>query len=58
MACSDSWVSDAPAMGHEDLARPHVVDAALDEGYRAMAYDKARETEAMEWCNAFSFAAA
>lgn len=26
---------------------PHVVDSALDDGYRAMAADKARETEAM-----------
>ncbi|OBS31204.1 addiction module antitoxin [Tepidimonas fonticaldi] len=35
----------------EDLLRPHVLDTALDEGYRAMAADKAREAEAMEWCN-------
>ena len=27
---------------------------ALDDGYRAMAADKARETEAMEWCNALA----
>lgn len=38
----------------EDLLRPHVVDTALDDGYRAMAADKARETEAMEWCNAMA----
>ncbi|MDR2837561.1 MAG: hypothetical protein LBV49_03190 [Azonexus sp.] len=36
-----------------DLLRPHVVGAAtLDDGYRAMAADKAREAEAREWCNA------
>jgi hypothetical protein len=38
----------------EDLLRPHVVDASLDDGYRAMAADKAREVEAMEWCNALA----
>lgn len=38
----------------ENLVRPHVVDTALDEGYKAMAADKARETEAMEWCNSIS----
>lgn len=36
----------------EDLLRPHVVDTALDDGYRAMAADQAREVEANEWCNA------
>jgi len=36
----------------EDLLRPHVLDSALDAGYRAMADDAARETEAMQWCNA------
>jgi len=35
----------------EDLLRPHVVDASLDEGYRAMAADPVRESEAAEWCN-------
>ncbi|MHB8422354.1 MAG: hypothetical protein ACYDAM_06225 [Leptospirales bacterium] len=35
----------------EDLVRPHVLDTSPDDGYRAMASDKARETEAMEWCN-------
>lgn len=35
----------------ETLLRPHVMDTALDDGYRAMAADKVRETEAMEWCN-------
>jgi predicted CopG family antitoxin len=38
----------------EELIRPHVVDTALDDGYRAMAADKAREAEAVEWCNALS----
>jgi len=38
----------------EDLVRPHVVDTSLDDGYRAMAADKAREAEAMEWCNAIA----
>ena len=35
----------------EDLLRPHVLDTALDDGYRAMAQDKDRELEAQEWCN-------
>ena len=34
--------------------RPHVVDTSLDDGYRAMAADKEREAEAMEWCNALA----
>ena len=38
----------------EDLVRPHVVDTSLDEGYRAMAADEAREAEALEWCNALA----
>jgi predicted CopG family antitoxin len=38
----------------EDLLRPHVLDTSLDDGYRAMAADKAREAEAMEWCNAIA----
>jgi len=32
-----------------DLARPHVVRDDLEEGYRAMAADEAREAEAAEW---------
>jgi predicted CopG family antitoxin len=36
----------------EDLLRPHVLDSALDEGYEAMAADKAREDEAQVWCQA------
>jgi hypothetical protein len=38
----------------EDLVRPHVMDTSLDDGYRAMAADKARETEAREWSNALA----
>ena len=38
----------------EDLLRPHVMGTSLDAGYKAMAADKARETEAMEWCNALA----
>ena len=32
-----------------DLARPHVLDEELEEGYRAMAADEAHEREALEW---------
>jgi hypothetical protein len=28
----------------------------LDDGYRAMAADTAREAEARQWCNALAFA--
>jgi hypothetical protein len=35
----------------ESLARPHVLDASMDEGYRAMGSDRQRETEASEWIN-------
>ena len=35
----------------ESLARPHVLDASMDEGYRAMSNDRQRETEASEWIN-------
>ena len=38
----------------EDLLRPHVLDSALDDGYRAMAADVSREQEAQEWCDALS----
>ena len=37
-----------------DLLRPHVLNTALDDGYRAMAADPLREAEALEWCNALS----
>ena len=33
----------------EDLARPHVVPAELDEAYREMAADSVREAEAEAW---------
>ena len=32
-----------------DLARPHVVQERLEEGYRAMAADEEREAEAAVW---------
>jgi predicted CopG family antitoxin len=38
----------------EDLVRPHVVDTSLDDGYRAMAADKTREADAVQWCNALA----
>lgn len=38
----------------EDLVRPYVSDATLDEGYRAMAADPVREAEAKEWSNALA----
>ena len=38
----------------EDLVRPHVMNTSLDEGYRAMANEQARESEAQEWCNALA----
>lgn len=38
----------------EDLLRPHVLDTSLDNGYRAMAADKARETEAQDWCHSLA----
>ena len=38
----------------EDLLRPHVMGASLDDGYKAMAADREREGEAMEWSNALA----
>ena len=38
----------------EGLVRPHVMDTALDEGYQAMAADREREAEAVQWCNAIA----
>ena len=38
----------------EDLVKPHVMDTRMDDGYKAMAADKEREDEAMEWCNAIA----
>jgi hypothetical protein len=32
-----------------DLARPHVTDSGLEDAYRAMARDEAREAEALAW---------
>ena len=33
----------------ENLVRPHLLQADLEEGYRLMAQDTARENEALEW---------
>ncbi len=33
----------------ESLARPHVLRHDIDEAYRVMAEDEAREREALEW---------
>lgn len=30
------------------------MDVRMDDGYKAMAADKEREDEAMEWCNAIA----
>ena len=38
----------------EDLVRPHVPGTEIEEGYRAMAADAAREREAAEWIDALS----
>ena len=38
----------------ETLVRPYVVDSSLDNEYKAMAADKEREAEALEWCNALA----
>jgi len=38
----------------EDLIRPYVLDATLDAGYKSMAADQVRESEAMEWVNALA----
>ena len=35
----------------EALARPHVLDTAMDEGYLAMGSNLRREAEASEWIN-------
>lgn len=52
--CLSCWESSADPAFQEDLLRPHVMDTALDDGYRAMATDTLREAEAMEWCNALA----
>lgn len=36
----------------EDLLRPHILDSSLDAGYKGMAADRERESEAKEWCDA------
>lgn len=36
----------------EALVRPHVVNKDLEDGYRQMARDEAREAEALEWSEA------
>jgi predicted CopG family antitoxin len=36
----------------ESLVRPHVIGTNLDEAYRQMAQDEARETQALEWAEA------
>ena len=38
----------------EDLVKPYVLDTVLDEGYQAMAADKERETDALDWSNALA----
>ena len=38
----------------EDLLRPHVLGNSLDDGYKAIAQDQGRETEAMEWTNSLA----
>ena len=38
----------------EDLLRPHVLDTALDDGYKAMAADAEREADAQAWSNALA----
>ena len=38
----------------EDLVRPHVLSADIEDGYRAMAADALREREASEWINALA----
>ena len=35
-----------------ELAKPHVAEDALEEGYRAMAADEEHEREATEWIEA------
>jgi len=38
----------------EDLVRPHVTSKDLEEEYRAMAADRDREAEALEWTEALA----
>ncbi len=36
----------------EALVRPQLTDSDMEEGYRLMALDESRETEALEWSEA------
>jgi hypothetical protein len=36
----------------ESVVRPHVLGPALDQAYREMAAEEAREAEALEWAEA------
>ncbi len=36
----------------ESLVRPHVVDQSMEDAYLAMAQDRERESEALEWSEA------
>jgi predicted CopG family antitoxin len=50
---------EAVGRGHisqfiEALVRPKLLDADIDDGYRAMARDEARESDAAEWTEATS----
>jgi len=36
----------------EDLVRPHVIGIDVEDGYRAMAADEAREADALAWSEA------
>lgn len=36
----------------EALVRPQLTDSDMEEGYRQMALDESRETEALEWSEA------
>ena len=36
----------------EELVKPHVLDKDLEDAYRQMAQDEAREQEALEWSEA------
>lgn len=38
----------------EELVRPHVVAKDLEDGYRRMARDEAREADALEWSEAMA----
>ena len=50
-ACSNFWLLMAIFACLESPARPPVLDASIDKGYRAMGNDRKREAEASEWTN-------